>query len=57
MNRRVYVRLDQPRVEALVRLAEVERRHPSDQAAVLLAPIIDRLISQQTTPPKEVLTT
>ncbi len=50
MNRRVYVRLDQPRVDALVRLAEAQRRHPSDQAAVLLAPVIDRLLKQQATP-------
>lgn len=45
--RRVYVRLDQPHVEAIVRLAEAERRDPADQAALLLAPVLDRLLKQQ----------
>ena len=48
MNRRVHVRLDQPRVETLVRLAEAERRHPSDQTAVLLASVIDRIAKEMT---------
>lgn len=33
---RLYVRLDVPDYDALLRLAHDERRHPSDQAAVLL---------------------
>ena len=44
--KRIYVRLDGSRAEALTQLAEVERRHPSDQAAILLAPVIDRLMQQ-----------
>lgn len=34
--RRIYVRLDRPQVEALVRLAEAQKRHPSDQAAYMI---------------------
>ena len=33
---RIYVRLSQPVIQALVRLAEVERRRPADQAALLI---------------------
>jgi len=57
VNRRIYVRLDQPRVDALVQLAESERRHPSDQAAELLAPVIDRLLKRQTDTKEAALTT
>jgi hypothetical protein len=34
--RRIFVRLDRDQAEALVKLAEAERRHPSDQAAILV---------------------
>lgn len=34
--RRIYVRLDRPQIEALVRLAERQKRHPADTAAILL---------------------
>ena len=34
--RRLYVRLDLPDYDALLRLTHDERRHPSDQAAILL---------------------
>ncbi len=33
---KLYIRLDAPDFDALLRLAQDERRHPSDQAAVLL---------------------
>ena len=33
---RLYIRLDLPDYDALLRLAHDERRHPSDQAAILL---------------------
>jgi hypothetical protein len=36
MNKRIYVRLDQSHVQQLVRIAEAERRHPADQAALML---------------------
>jgi len=35
--RRLYVRITQEDVERLLRRAQQERRHPSDEAAVLLA--------------------
>jgi hypothetical protein len=35
--RRMYVRLDRREIEALVRLSQAERRHPADQAALLIA--------------------
>ena len=35
--RRVYVRLDEADIERLVQRALRERRHPADEAAVLLA--------------------
>ena len=48
--RRIYVRLNPTQVEALVRISEAERRHPSDQAAVML----DRVLADQAkTTPKE----
>ena len=34
--RRLYIRLDLSDFDALVRLARDERRHPSDQAAILI---------------------
>ena len=34
--RRLYVQIDWPDFDALARLARDERRHPSDQAAILL---------------------
>jgi hypothetical protein len=42
MDRRVYVRLSRSEVEALVRLASQERRHPADQGAVLLSESLKR---------------
>jgi hypothetical protein len=39
-TRAIYVRLDSEQVSQLVRIAESERRHPSDQAAVMLAPML-----------------
>jgi hypothetical protein len=33
---KLYIRLDAPDFDALLRLAQDKRRHPSDQAAVLL---------------------
>lgn len=56
--RRIYVRLDRQQAEALTQLAVSERRHPADQAAVLLTPVLARLASEQTTPKtKEAATT
>jgi hypothetical protein len=36
MQRRLYVSLDERYADALYKLAILERRHPSDQAAVML---------------------
>jgi len=36
MIRRIYVRLDQTQAQHLATIAERERRHPADQAAMLL---------------------
>lgn len=41
MDRRIYVRLTQAQAQALVQLAATERRHPSDQAAAMLAPHLE----------------
>jgi hypothetical protein len=44
VNRRIYVRLGASQVEALVRLAETQKRHPADQAALIL----ERALARQT---------
>jgi len=36
MNQRIYVRLDRTQVAELVRVAEAQKRHPSDQAALFI---------------------
>ena len=38
--RRIYVRLKPTQVDTPVRLAKAERRHPSDQAALLLEQVL-----------------
>ena len=51
---KVYVRLTPPMREALTQLAQAERRHPSDQAAL----IIERHLTEQAkTTPKEAVAT
>jgi len=51
--RRVYAKLTQEQIEAIVRLAEKERREPADQLALLVAPAIDRLIQKQAVPTRQ----
>jgi hypothetical protein len=46
--RRVYVRLDPAQVNALVRIAEAERRHPADQAALYIERALSERPTQQT---------
>ena len=45
---RIYVRLTDQQAEALVRIAEAQKRHPSDQAALY----VERALTRRT--PKEV---
>lgn len=45
--RKVYVRLAPNEVAALVQMAQTERRHPSDQAGLL----ISKALEQASTPP------
>jgi hypothetical protein len=52
--RRVFVRLTPPARDALLQIALKERRHPSDQAAIILE---RELIKQTATPTKEVSVT
>jgi hypothetical protein len=42
MSRRVYIRLNRSEVDALSKLAELERRHPADQGALLLTEALKR---------------
>jgi hypothetical protein len=44
--RRIYVRLTDPTLAALVRAAEAERRHPSDQAALLIERALGTITAQ-----------
>jgi hypothetical protein len=37
MSRKVFARLYQPEIEALLRLADAERRPPAEQAGLLIA--------------------
>lgn len=47
--RRVYVALRQEEIEALRRLALIERRHPADQAAELLVEALRQREGQKST--------
>lgn len=49
--RKVYVKLTEPARDALVQLALAERRHPADQAALML----ERELARQAPEPKEAL--
>jgi len=51
--RRVYVRLRPAELEALRRRAEAERRHPADEAALLLADALRRREVEQGDRPAE----
>jgi hypothetical protein len=51
---RVYVRLQPDEADALVRLAQSERRHPSDQAGLLLSEVLKRTeVNQEEKQPVE----
>lgn len=45
--RRIYVRLAPEQIDKLVELAELAHRHPSDQAARMLAPAIQKASTQR----------
>lgn len=46
MNQRIYVRLDRALVAELVRIAEAQRRHPSDQAALYIEHALSEGVQQ-----------
>ncbi len=50
--RKVYVKLTEPARDALVQLALAERRHPADQAALML----ERELAQHAPDTKEAVT-
>jgi hypothetical protein len=52
--RLLYVRLRQSELANLIHLAEVERRHPRDEAAILLREALDARQSAATNPSPEV---
>lgn len=54
--RRIYIRLTKDQADAMTRIAEAERRHPADQAALMLEPVIERLMEQQNLKKEAVLT-
>lgn len=41
--KRVYVRLHVPEIEAIMKLSEANRRHPCDEAAVLIRQQLDAM--------------
>ena len=50
--KRIYAKLTPAQVEAIVRISEAERRHPSDQLAV----VVDRYLAERAPKEKEVTT-